>query len=42
MFSLPDPDGYISAADVIDAAEELISSLPLPGVKGSPLNPGDI
>jgi hypothetical protein len=42
MFSLPDPDGYLSASDVKDVAEEVIAPLPLPGVEGSPLDPGDI
>ena len=42
MFTIPDPDGYLSASDVKDIAAELISCLPLPGVEGSPLNPGDI
>jgi len=36
------PDGYLSASEVTDIAEEAISSLPLPGVEGSPLDPGDI
>jgi hypothetical protein len=34
VFELPDPDGYISALEVKDIAEEAISSLPLPGVEG--------
>jgi hypothetical protein len=42
MFSIPDPDRYFSASDLKDVAEEVISPLPLPGVEGSPLNPGDI
>jgi len=42
VFNLPDPDGYLSASDVKDVAEEVISPLPLPGVEGSSLNPGDI
>ncbi|AUX10561.1 ISH3 family transposase [Halalkaliarchaeum desulfuricum] len=42
MFSIPDPDEYLSASDVKGVAEEVITPLPLPGVGGSPLNPGDI
>ena len=42
MFKLPDPDGHLSASEVKDLAEEVISPLPLPGVEGSPLDPGDI
>jgi len=42
VFNLPDPDGHLSASEVKDLAEEVISPLPLPGVEGSPLDPGDI
>ena len=42
MFTIPDPDGFLSASDVKDVAEEVITPLPLPGVEGSPLDPGDI
>lgn len=42
MLNLPEPDGYLSASDVKDLAEELIGPLPMPGVEGSPLDPGDI
>jgi hypothetical protein len=42
VFTLPEPDGCLSASDVKDLAEEVISPLPLPGVEGSPLDPGDI
>jgi hypothetical protein len=42
VFELPDPEKYLSAADVKDVAEEVITLLPLPGVKASPLDPGDI
>ena len=42
MFELPNPDRYLSASDVKDIVEEVITPLPLPGVKGSPLDPGDI
>ena len=38
MFNLPNPDGYLSASDVKDVAEEFIAPLPLPGVEGSPLD----
>ena len=42
MLELTDPDGYLSASEVKDTAEAAISPLPLPGVEGSPLDPGDI
>jgi hypothetical protein len=42
VLELPDPDGYLSASEVKDTAEAAISPLPLPGVEGSPLDPGDI
>ena len=42
MFSIPNPDEHLSAADVKDVAEEVITPLPLPDVKGSTLDPGDI
>ena len=42
MFEIPDPDGFLSASDVKDVAEEVITPLPLPDVDGSPLYPGDI
>ena len=42
MFSIPNPDSHLSAADVKSVAEEVITPLPLPGVEGSPLDPGDI
>ena len=42
MLDLTDPDGYLSASEVKDTAEAVISPLPLPGVEGSPLDPGDI
>ena len=42
MIDLPEPDGHLSASDVKDLAENLIGQLPLPGVEGSPLDPGDI
>ena len=42
MFTIPEPDDYLSASDVKDVAEEVITPLPLPGVEGSPLDPGDI
>jgi len=41
VFTIPDPDEYLSASDVKDVAEEVITPLPLPGV-GEPLDPGDI
>jgi hypothetical protein len=39
--NLPDPNGYFSASDVKDVAEEVIAPLPLPGVEGSPFAPSD-
>jgi len=42
VFSISNPDEYILAADVKDVAEEVITPLPLPGVEGSLLDPGDI
>jgi hypothetical protein len=42
VFSIPEPDGYLSASDVKGIAEEVVGSLPLPGIEGSPLDPGDI
>jgi hypothetical protein len=42
VFTIPDPDEYLSASDVKDVAEEVITPLPLPGVEGSLLDPGDI
>jgi len=42
VFNIPNPDRYLSAADVKCVAEEVITPLPLPGVEGSPLDPGDI
>jgi len=34
VFTIPNPDGYLSASDVKDVAEEVITPLPLPGVEG--------
>jgi hypothetical protein len=42
VFTIPDPDGYLSASEVKDVAQEVITPLPLPGVEGSPFDPGDI
>ena len=42
LFELPDPSRYLSASEVKDIAEGAISSLPLPDVGESPLDPGDI
>jgi len=36
VFTIPDPDEYLSASDVKDVAEEVITPLPLPGVEGPP------
>jgi len=43
VFTIPQPDTWLSASDVKEVAEDVISPLPLPGVEGhSPLDPGDI
>jgi len=42
VFTIPDPDEYLSASDVKDVAEEGHYATPLPGVEGEPLDPGDI
>jgi len=42
VFKTPQPDGVLSDSDVKDLAEDVISQLPLPGIGGSPLDPGDI
>jgi len=42
VLNLPNPDGYLSASDVKDVAADIIGLLPMPGVEGSPLDPGDI
>jgi len=41
VFTIPDPDEYLSASDVKDVAEEVITPLRCRGV-GEPLDPGDI
>ena len=42
MFTIPEPDGYFSASDAKDVAEEVIAPLPLPGIEESLRDPGDI
>jgi hypothetical protein len=42
VFTIPDPDDYLSASDVTDVAEGVTAPLPLSGVGGSPLDAGDI
>ncbi|TKX43635.1 hypothetical protein EXE41_15060 [Halorubrum sp. SD690R] len=42
VFKIADLDMSLSASDVKDVAEEVITPLPLPGVEGGPLDPGDI
>ncbi len=42
MFTIPQPDGVLSDSDVKDLAKDVICQLPLPGVEGSPLDPGEI
>ena len=42
VIQLPQPDGFLSAWDVKGVAADVIGELPLPGIEGSPLDPGDI
>jgi len=42
VFTIPQPDGCLSATDVKELAEDLVGQLPLPGIEGSPLDPGEI
>ncbi len=42
MFTIPQPDGCLSATDVKELAKDLVGQLPLPGIEGSPLDPGEI
>ena len=42
VFKIPQPDGCLSATDVKELAEDAIRQLPLPGIEGSPLDPGEI
>ncbi|EMA36001.1 transposase IS4 family protein [Halobiforma lacisalsi AJ5] len=42
MFTIPQADGVLSDSDVKDVAENVIGQLPLPGIEGSPLDPGEI
>jgi len=42
VFSIPQPDGCLSATDVKELAKDLVGQLPLPGIEGSPLDPGEI
>jgi len=42
VFTIPDPDEYLSASDVKDVAEEVITPSPVAGCRGEPLDPGDI
>jgi len=42
MFTIPEPDGYLSASEVKDVAAKTIASIPLPGIEGSPLDSGNI
>ena len=42
VFKIPQPDGCLSATDVKELAEDVIRQLPLPGIEGSPLDPGEI
>jgi len=42
VFTIPQPDGYLTASNVKDVAESVIDQLPLPGIEGSPLDSGEI
>jgi len=42
VFTIPDPDEYLTASDVKDVAEEVITPDPVAGCRGEPLDPGDI
>jgi len=42
VFTFPQPDGCLSATDVKELAEDLVEQFPLPGIEGSPLDPGEI
>ena len=42
MFDPTQPDDRLSATDAKELAHDQISDLPLPGIEGSPLDPGDI
>ncbi len=42
VFTIPQPDGCLSATDVKELAEDLVERLPLPVIEGSPLDPGEI
>ena len=41
MFTIPQPDGCLSATDVKELAKDLVGQLPLPGIEGSPLDSGE-
>jgi hypothetical protein len=42
MLKLPQPDRVLSAWDVKGVAADAIGELPLPGIEGRALDPGDI
>ncbi len=42
MLTVPQPDSCLSATGVKELAEDLVEQLPLPGIEGLPLNPGEI
>jgi len=42
VFTIPQPDGCLSATDVKELAKDIVGQLPLPGIEGSPLDPGEI
>ena len=42
VLELPQPDGFLSAWDVKEVAADVIGELPVPGIEGRALDPGDI
>ena len=42
MFDVTQPDDHLSSSDAKELAQDQIDDLPLPGIEGSPLDPGDI
>jgi len=42
LFTIPQPDGCLSATDVKELAKDLVGQLPLPGSRGEPSIPGEI
>jgi len=42
VFNVTQPDDCLSAPDAKELAQDQINDLPLPGIEGRALNPGDI